>query len=144
MRRTLRPTTFQFGPAPWTLALPGLPIALGGAIAVWEVVFDQRPLGGAVLLLAGLIIFWMRECSRVRIVDGRLAMRWFWPAEQSVDLDRLIEAKPARIMTLGQGALNVLRLRDHWGAVVDLPLDRWAREAELRSIIAAAAQYAGV
>ena len=142
--RTVIPTQFQVGPAPWTAAIPGLPIALGGAIAIYELAFSLRPVAGLVLLTAGLGIYSLRQSSRVRIADGRLSMRWFSPTDQVVDLDRLVEARPTRTMSFGLGAVNVLRLRDRWGGLVDLPLDRWAREKELREIIAAAARQVGI
>ncbi|HEX5467116.1 MAG TPA: hypothetical protein VFW92_10635 [Candidatus Limnocylindrales bacterium] len=59
-------------------------------------------------------------------------------------LPATFETRPARSLSFGLGAVNVLRLRDWREAVVDLPLDRWARERELRAIIAAAARQAGV
>lgn len=138
------PATFEVGLAPWTFVLPGLPIALGAAVAIWELGFAQRPLAGLLLLAAGLVVFWLRAFSRVRIADGHLHLRWLWPVDQRVDLERLVEARPARSLSFGLGAVNVLRLRDWRGDVVDLPLDRWAHEPELRAIIAAAARQAGV
>src|SRR5574340_1730835 len=83
--RTVIPAQFQVGPAPWTAAIPGLPIALGGAIAIYELAFSLRPVAGIVLLTAGLGIYWLRQSSRVRIADGRLSMRWFSPTDQVVD-----------------------------------------------------------
>jgi hypothetical protein len=127
---------FETRPAPWTVAIPSLPILLGLAVGVWELASGVTPVPGLLVLWAGLIAAWLRESSHVRIRDGRLSMRWFGLTDRFVALDARTDVRPARTLGFALGPVTVLRLRDARGAVLDLPLDRWADEAELRAIIA--------
>jgi hypothetical protein len=117
--------------APWTLALPALPVALSLAVASLELSGHSAPLGAVALLGFGLFAFWMRELSAVRLDGRRLAVRWYGLTERSVDLSRLVSREPARTLTPWFGATRCLRLRDADGRQVDLPLGWWTDEPAL-------------
>jgi hypothetical protein len=118
-------------PAPWTLAVPAMPVALAVAVGSLEIAAHSAPLGAAALLAFGLFAYWMRELSAVRLDAGRLAVRWYGVNERWVDLSRLVSREPARTMTPWFGAARCLRLRDADGRQVDLPLGWWTDEAVL-------------
>jgi hypothetical protein len=135
--------SFEVRPASWTATIPMLPFLLGLAIGVWELASGAMPVPGLLVLWVGLVAAWLRESSHVRIGDGRLSMRWFGLTDRVVALDARTDVRTARTLGFALGPVNVLRLRDARGVVLDLPLDRWAHEPELRAIIAAETRSPG-